>query len=151
MRDIDNEQDILDSRDVIARRDELAEERAALVEAQSEGVEDIHDNDAETRAAALKAIHDAGEALREWDADNAEELAALEAFIVEGSDEWSHGVTLVRESYFEDYAQELAEDIGAIRSDAAWPATCIDWEQAARELQYDYTGADWAGVTYYYR
>lgn len=152
MRDINNSQDILDSRDVIARRDELAEERAALVEAQSEGVEDIHDNDAETRAAALKAIHDAGEALREWDADNAEELAALEAFISEGSDEWSHGVTLVRESYFEDYAQELAEEVCDIDfRKLSWPLTCIDWKQAARELRYDYTGADWAGVTYYYR
>lgn len=152
MTTIDNTQDTLDSRDVIARRDELAEERAALVEAQSEGVEDIHDNDAETRAAALKAIHDAGEALREWDAENAEELAALEAFIAEGSDEWEDGVTLVRETYFRDYAQELAEDIGDIDfRKLSWPLTCIDWEQAARELQYDYTGADFAGVTYYFR
>lgn len=151
METIDNTQDTLDSRDVIARRDELAEERAALVEAQSEGVEDIHDNDAETRAAALKDIHAAGEALREWDAENADELAALEAFIQDGSAEWDHGVTLVRETYFEDYAQELAEELDLIPRYASWPATCIDWGRAARELRYDYTGADWSGVTYYYQ
>ena len=140
MKDIDNTQDILDSRDVIARRDELAEEQAALV-ADAE----------EATAENAPRAEDARNTLIEWREDNAEELAALEAFISEGSDEWSHGVTLVRESYFEDYAQELAEDIGAIRSDAAWPATCIDWKRAARELRYDYTGADFAGVTYYYQ
>lgn len=140
MRDIDNNQDILDSRDVIARRDELAEEQVALV-ADAE----------EATAENAPRAEDARNALIEWREDNAEELAALEAFISEGSDEWSHGVTLVRESYFEDYAQELAEDIGAIRSDAAWPLTCIDWKRAARELRYDYTGADFAGVTYYYQ
>ena len=47
--------------------------------------------------------------------------------------------------------EELADDIGAIPRDVAWPYTCIDWERAARELQYDYTGADFDGVTYYYR
>lgn len=37
----------------------------------------------------------------------------------------------------EDFAQEIAEGIGAIDKNAAWPYTCIDWEQAARELMYD--------------
>lgn len=37
-----------------------------------------------------------------------------------------------------DFAQNLAEDIGAIDEDAAWPNNCIDWERAARELEGDY-------------
>ena len=134
MRDIDNNQDTLDSRDVIARRDELVEEREALAA--------VSDDDNKGNAQP---------ALMEWDEANAEELAALEAFIQDGSAEWDHGVTLVRETYFEDYAQELADDLGAIPKDARWPLTCIDWEQAARELRYDYTGADFDGVTYYYQ
>lgn len=38
----------------------------------------------------------------------------------------------------EDFAQEMAESIGAVNRDVSWPYTCIDWEQAARELMYDY-------------
>lgn len=38
----------------------------------------------------------------------------------------------------EDFAQNLAEDIGAIDPKASWPNNCIDWEYAARELMYDY-------------
>lgn len=48
-------------------------------------------------------------------------------------------------------AQELAEDIGAIDSDAVWPNNCIDWERVARELQMDYTAVDFSGVTYWTR
>jgi antirestriction protein len=38
----------------------------------------------------------------------------------------------------EDFAQQLAEDIGAINKNAQWPNNCIDWEHAASELMYDY-------------
>jgi antirestriction protein len=34
----------------------------------------------------------------------------------------------------EDYAQQLAEETGALRDDDQWPYTCIDWEAAARDL-----------------
>jgi antirestriction protein len=34
----------------------------------------------------------------------------------------------------EEFAMELADDIGAIDSDAGWPNSCIDWERATREL-----------------
>lgn len=66
------------------------------------------------------------------------------------SDYW-YPVTLIRDSYFEQYARDLAEDIGAIPDDAQWPCTCIDWEQAARELQQDYTTIDFDGVDYWTR
>lgn len=65
--------------------------------------------------------------------------------------EWSNGVTLIPESEFEDYARDLAEDIGAVSGDKKWPATCIDWEEAARELKYDYSACEYQGTTYYYR
>ncbi|NTU69226.1 hypothetical protein HGB13_00130 [bacterium] len=38
-----------------------------------------------------------------------------------------------------DFAQETAESCGLINEGAGWPNNCIDWEQAARELMYDYT------------
>lgn len=39
----------------------------------------------------------------------------------------------------EEFAQNLAEEIGAINKDATWPNNCIDWEFAAKELMYDYS------------
>ena len=38
----------------------------------------------------------------------------------------------------EEFAQELAEELGCMDKNAYWPYTCIDWEWAARELMYDY-------------
>jgi hypothetical protein len=35
-----------------------------------------------------------------------------------------------------DYAQELAEDIGAVPQSSVWPTYCIDWARAWRELEY---------------
>ena len=70
--------------------------------------------------------------------DEAEELAALKALAEEGENsagDWEHGATLIREDYFETYAQELAEDIGAVPKDLSWPACHIDWEAAADALK----------------
>ena len=47
----------------------------------------------------------------------------------------------------EEFAQDMAEQIGAIDTDAKWPNSCIDWEYAARELMYDYFEID----GYYFR
>ncbi len=61
----------------------------------------------------------------------------------------SYGCTLIAESYFETYARELADDIGAFTEcDGFWPYTCIDWAKAAEELAQDYTVVELAGVTY---
>jgi antirestriction protein len=59
--------------------------------------------------------------------------------------------TMIPEYDFAEYAQELAEDIGAISQDAKWPVYCIDWERAARELKMDYTSVRVNGTTYYFR
>src|SRR5687767_7294225 len=53
--------------------------------------------------------------------------------------DWEYGETLIRDSYFTEYAQQLADDIGAIDANAAWPLSHIDWEAAADELKQDYT------------
>jgi hypothetical protein len=126
MTKITNSDDLIDIRDVIARVEELEEEK------EDQGV--------------------LGE-------EDSMLLADLLAFLNEmagngGDEKWRgcwYPITAIRESYFEQYAQELAEDIGSIDANARWPYTCIDWEQAARELQYDYTSAEFGGVTYYIR
>lgn len=110
----------------------------------------IDSRDVLDRIAELQAdISDGG-----LTADEESELESLLKLSGEAEDyapDWQYGEVMVRDSYFQTYAQELADDIGAIPSDAAWPLTCIDWERAARELRQDYTSVDFDGVTYWVR
>lgn len=119
--DVSNSANIIDSRDVIARIAEL--------EAESGGLDDELDELEQEELTALRELASEGETLADW----------------------PHGETLIRDSYFEDYARELADDIGAIDSNASWPLNHIDWKAAAEELQVDYTEIDYDGVTYWAR
>ena len=38
-----------------------------------------------------------------------------------------------------EFAQELADQLGAVNADSSWPNYCIDWEYAARDLMMDYS------------
>lgn len=94
--------------------------------------------------------------LDEDEQDYASELEGLLAELAGngGDEKWLgdwYPVTLIRDSYFVEYAQQLAEDIGAIDPDASWPNGYIDWERAARDLQMDYTSVEYQGTTYWYR
>ncbi|MDE2103056.1 MAG: hypothetical protein KGL39_37775 [Patescibacteria group bacterium] len=82
-----------------------------------------------------------------------EDIIALRAFAdeAEGAEDWNHGALFIRDSAFQDYAEQFAEDIGAINHEASWPNTCIDWEQVARELRMDFTAYDFGGITYWAR
>ena len=122
VKSIDNSQDVIDSREVIERIDYLA------------------------------YLDDEPEAER--DEDDWKELQALRALAEEAEGyaaDWKYGEALIRESYFTEYARELAEDIGAVKDDATWPNNCIDWDEAARLLKQDYTTVDFDGVDYYIR
>lgn len=88
----------------------------------------------------------------ELDTDEQEHLNNLLALKKNTEDYgWEYGILFIREDYFEDYAQELAIDVGAIPSDAPWPMYCIDWEHAARELAMDYDLTEFEGDSYYFR
>ena len=124
---VDKYEDIIDSRDIIERINELVE------------IDTAHANDPTEP---------------ELDDDERHELDVLSRLAEEAEGyaaDWLYGETLIRDSYFVEYAQELADDIGAIDTNASWPMSCIDWEQAARELQMDYTSVDFDGVTYWIR
>jgi len=87
--------------------------------------------------------------------DDANELAVLNKLVEDlrnnSSNTPEDGITLVRDSYFETYAQEFAEDIGAINRNLDWPINCIDWAQATRYLQMDYCQVDFDGAIYWVR
>ena len=59
--------------------------------------------------------------------------------------------TMIRSSYFTEYAQEMAEDCGLIPRDLTWPLYCIDWDHAALELLNDYSFVEVEGIRYYFR
>ena len=120
--DTSNGANILDARDLIARVEEL--------EATDPREEDEQD-ELDQLSALLAELRDNG-----------------------GDEEWRgawYPLTLIRESYFGEYAQELAEDIGAIGHDAPWPLHHIDWKAASEELQNDYTSVEYDGITYWCR
>jgi hypothetical protein len=86
--------------------------------------------------------------------DERDEYDALTAFRDDMSGyvwDWNHGEILIRDDHFETYAQELAQDIGVISSNASWPLNHIDWKAAAVALQEDYHSGEFDGVTYWGR
>lgn len=91
-----------------------------------------------------------------WDREDDEKLADLEQLQSELSGDLRyHGdnlePTMIREDTFEEYAQELAEDVGAIGADLQWPLMHIDWEAAADALKIDYTSVEYDGHTWLIR
>lgn len=132
---VDNSQDVIDSRAVIELIQELESDHDDCGQASS------IPNDPEDKCP---------------DRQEHELLAALQKLAEEASgyaSDWQYGETLIRDSYFEQYAQELADDVvdGYAKQASHWPFTCIDWERAARELQMDYTAVEFDGVTYWVR
>lgn len=122
---ISNEDNIIDSRDVIARIEELE----ALYDDP-----DYHPAEYERKELlSLRKLTEQGEMC----------------------DDWSYGATLIRESYFTHYTRQSFQDTVSDRKTAdrlnQWPFNCINWDRAADELQSDYTQVTFDGVTYWIR
>ena len=144
--------DVVDSRDVDERIEELEQERDDLVDIRDEASEALEDAEPEDHAQAEADLEEAVEALTEWD-NSAEgsELNDLKAIRDEVSNsEWAYGLTLIKEEYFAEYAEELCKDIGDVPRDLPH-YIAIDWEQTAENIRVDYSQADINGNTYYYR
>lgn len=121
----------IDSRDVIARIEELEQERDTAI----------------TYAEAAAAFAES---------DEGEELTSLSALMEQckgmgGDEEWRgdwYPVTLIRDDYFAQAMDELCEDIGDIPKDLpCYLSIVIDYEA----LQRDYSAVDFDGVTYWVR
>lgn len=147
-RSIDCFDDMLDSRDIIARIEWLEEDRethADSIAAASEYAEESPEYD---------ALMTTGRA--DWDATSpdAKELYALTAFAKEcegaGVPDWEYGATLIRDSYFTAYVQDMLEDCGELPSDLPWYIE-INWDATVRNVQYDYMPVEFGYVTYWVR
>lgn len=136
MADFSNYDDTIDVRDIIARVEELREER-----------DDYNDPEAESPNMADWA---------DANADDANELETLESLLSDmagsgGDEQWEgewYPVTLIRDSYFESAMDELLEDIGELPKDLpCYLSITVDY----KALQMDYTSVEYYGVTYWYR
>ena len=128
--EISNTDSVIDSRDIIARIEELEELYDEFKEEQ-EG-EEINAKDEEWEYYdELKELKDLEEECRDFD-------------------DWQYGLTLIHESYFVDYCKDLVEDIGDLPQNLA-DYIVIDWEATAENLKVDYSEVDFGGETYYVR
>lgn len=124
MSNLDLTADIIDVRDIIERFEELEDERE-------------------------------NEAL---DAEGEAEIVVLQALLDDlkgngGDEQWRgdwYPVTLIRDSYFTDYTEELVKDCYGMPADL--PSFIeIDWAATAENCKVDYTTTEIDGETYYYR
>ncbi len=180
-KEISNGDRIIDSRDVIKRiaelqsqadeamdaaakvRERLEQIRVERIKIEADGSWDdleggaLHYGELNDEAGSLEAsIWKADDGLEFTDdfcEDDYEELGHLQALAEEGSGspDWEYGETLINADYFVDYAQELAEDIGAVNRNLKWPLNHVDWDAAAEELKQDYSEISFDGTTYLIR
>lgn len=127
--ELSNRADVIDSRDVVERIEELQE----LLDDADGGIEKADDYDEER-----------------------EELDALQVLAEEAAQyapDWLHGEMLIHEDHFSDYAEEFAREVSGVPSDTfdRWPFDCIDWSWAAEQLKQDFVPVDFDGETYLIR
>lgn len=115
---ITNAEDLVNTRNVLDRIEELRSER-------EESPDDFAGND---ELASLERL--------------AEQLPHIDGY--------EHGITLIRDSYFQEYLEDDAEDVYGIKG-RDWPFRHIDWEAAADEAKADYTAIEWDDVRYWGR
>ena len=144
---------ILDTRDLQERLEELQGLKEAVETAQSTVdelmVSDLAAAQPDFDEKLDEARTELDEACEAFDGEAQAELEELEALSEEVS-EWTSGNQLIPEDDFEDYCQELCEDIGDIPRDLP-SYIVIDWEATARNLKADYSEVEYQGTTYLYR
>ena len=171
MKTISNTDNIIDSRGIIERIDELTGDFQALVDdieaAETDEERGTAFDDLATWLIGHTEIAPDLEALdgitfddvSDWaESDDAHELKALLALADEAecSPDWSYGETLIHEDYFTEYIEELINDCyelpkGFNFGDWPWCHMTIDYEAAADEAKQDYTEVNFDGATYYIR
>ena len=98
------------------------------------------------------------EGIEEPDNEEAQELAILLKVQEQAEDcaDWRYGETLINESYFTDYIEDLIKDCYELPKEFEsgnwpWRHMTLDYEAAADEAEYDYTRIDFDGVDYLIR
>lgn len=138
-------QDIIDTRDLIEKRDEL---KQSILESFLENFEHYED-----RTECFEDILFEEEEIQSWKEiweDELEQIDEINKIEDELGREFDYGVTLVHEDYWEEYVEDLLKDCGYISTDIpSWIE--IDWEATANNVKVDYTEVEYQGQTYYGR
>ena len=128
MNRITNDMEVIDSRDIIKRIDELE----GLLKEEYEYIDET-DFECDTLAYEYQT------------------LKALTEQLVDVQD-WKYGATLIHEDYFTEYCKGMLEDCGSIPKDLPWYIeNHIDWEGVAKGLKMDYYKVEFDGEIYYIR
>lgn len=153
--EIDNNTDILDSREIQERLDYLTDEIQSALESSGRDETDFSTLAEDHTPEDLERIIDRlinRELLESsvWD----EWSIIRETFDgVKDCSEWKFGMTFLRESYVdEDWAENECKGMGLIPNDLPFfIESNIDWDGVKDDLLQDYTSLDFDGVKYYYR
>lgn len=138
---------------------ETLQEEIEELESELLSIEDDDEEGAENQRAAVRlAIQAAQDEIEEKKSeiielqDSLKPYEELESELGMDLRHASRELTLIEEDSFEDYCQELCEDIGDISKDLPWYIKdAIDWEQVADSLRADYSEVEWDGGTYLWR
>jgi hypothetical protein len=150
-RPITNNDDVIDSRDLIDRAYDLIDEfLPAFNEQQAD------DGDEDLQIEREDALHD--DLFNAWleaaanMGDERDELVELLKVWreCENFSDWTYGEQLIRDNYFTEYARQMLEDCGTIPSELPW-YVAVDWDKTADNIKVDYTYVDFNGVDYWIR
>ena len=135
---------ILDTRDLIERRDELKQE---VLDSFLETFEQYADTD------SYEDINfDEEEELESWKSSWEDEIEEIEEIdsLEDEIDEFKYGESMIDTNDWEDYVRELLEDAGYVPRDfPSW--IIIDWEATASNVCQDYSIVTYQGVDYFVR
>lgn len=153
--------DTIDSRDVIARIEELDAERQALEDATDEAREayDYHNSEDTEEGPEWDVLQEAIKAQVDWnESAEADEWNALKRLAdqCEHVSDWTHGETLINDDYFTKYIENLIDDCYEMPKEmnsGNWPYRhmTMDYEAAAEEAKADYEEVDFDGTTFFIR
>lgn len=143
---------ILDSRNLNKRLEELQSEfdswKDSLTPEQISSIKEAYDV-TEDEEISNEEFH------WEWEntvGSDADELKNLIDLREQFGREWNDGITFVKDSHFEEFAEDEADRLGYFGncSKNDWPYNYIDWSKAADYLQSDYSSVEFDGETYWY-
>ena len=167
---LDNNEDMIDSRDITDLIEHFEDKKVALDEAIEEAECELSDarteldNDdgededymttiEEALSTAEDAYSAAKEELQDFKDEYGDKLDSLKKLAEEGESaatDWTYGECMIRESYFTEYSMQSIKDCGELPQDI--PSYIeIDEEKTAENLKQDYQEIDFDGVTYYIR
>jgi len=138
---IDNCKNVLDSRDIISRLEELESDFEDWKEEQENELGKWDENSPQ-------------EPVQDSDFDDWDELEILRDLVEQCKDgaDWEYGEVLIHEDYFVEYCREMIDDIGDLPKNLPWYIeTNIDWKGVAEDLKVDYIEVDFAGENYLIR